>query len=212
MINTWHKVPLHVNLLRLALKHYINWITYVLGPDLTPSLKTSQTEQATPSWMNWTIGVLIFYSFFMTILTLVLIKKLIPPIPKTRTIGSVMPLTPVPPIRPLPFSSDIKPMTASKPRLRSFPTPSPDPRHVRSFPTPFPDPHHVPLSPIVTVHSSMTLPRSSLAPSPNLQRVTMSPSSTFHSPMPLSSPGNSSYASYSSSLSLPPPPSEFYDE
>jgi hypothetical protein len=123
------------------------------GPDLNPSPKSEL-----PSWMNWTTGILLCYSFFMTVLTLILAMKLMCPVQKTKISETVIPLTSVPPIRPLPFSS--------------FSTPSPD-----------------------------------------LRRVTMSPSTTFHSPLPFSSPSTPSFASYSSSsLSLPPPPSEFYDE
>jgi hypothetical protein len=99
-----------------------------LGPDLHLSQKSS--HPTTPSWINWTIGILICYSFFMTILTLVLALKLMCPPRKTGTSKSVnLPLTPVLPIRPLPFSS--------------FLTPSPDLRRVTmspssTFHSPFP--------------------------------------------------------------------------
>ncbi len=151
----------------------------------------------TPSWINWTLGILICYSFFTTILSFVLIKKLIPPLPKPRTIVSppiqpVIPLTLVAPDRPLPFSSFSKPVP--KPRLRSFPIPSPDPRH---------------LSPDTTFQSPKPSLRFIPTPSPDLCHL--SPSTTFHSPINRS-PGTSSFASFSSSLSLPPPTSAFYEE
>ena len=100
------------------------------GPE--PSLKSLHPTTTTPSWINRTIGILICYSFCTTILTLVLIKKLIPPLPKPRTIVNppvepVIPLTLVAPIHPLPFSSISKSIPVPKPRLRSFQTPSPDP-------------------------------------------------------------------------------------
>jgi hypothetical protein len=126
---------------------------------LSPAMKN---DEHTPNWMKWIFGILICYSFCLTILTLVLIKKLLYSSPKTLA-ESVIPLAPHVSVRPLPFTSIPRPMPVPQPRLRSFPTPSPDPL-----------PTH--LSPSTTFHSPMTFP------SPSTSSFVSSPSPVFATP------------------------------
>ena len=87
--------------------------------------KSADENDGPPLWMKYTVGVLICYSCLSSVIIGFLIKKLTPPLPRTRS----CPVTPVPvrPINAVPPTPVVPVRSFSKPV--PIPKPSPSSNH-----------------------------------------------------------------------------------